>query len=213
MTDIATLMDRLVAAGLWLARKEDGSGWQIGPKAFMDQLPELVAEARAHKAALIAHIESHPATALFTLPDDPAHAETADCGACGKPVYVLAGAHGTGKRLGAHRLADGRTVCPDSLTPLEAPVRMRPLCREPFEVMEQFIAERCEPRPHALLTWHGFKGALMGWCMRGEHRMPADDEIKAYMLAHYPLPPGVKKGQGEVFGGLVLKPSEWLGEE
>jgi hypothetical protein len=200
-------MNALTAAGLWIARKADGSGWQIGPKALMDQHPDLVAEARAQKTGLCALIESHPATALFTLPDDPAHGETEACAACGQTVYVIAGDNGQGKRLGAHRLPDGRTVCTKSLVPVKPPVP------QAVALLERFIAERCEPRPQALLTWYGFRGALMGYCLRHHLTMPQEDEIRAYMLAHYPLPPGIRKHQGEAFAGLVMKVSEWLGDD
>jgi hypothetical protein len=66
--NLGELCDALYAAGFWIRRTKDGTGWEIGPKSLFEKHAALIAQAKQHRDALIAHLEQHPATAYFTRP-------------------------------------------------------------------------------------------------------------------------------------------------
>src|SRR5262249_878920 len=106
------------------------------------------------------------------------------------------------RRLAMHRTADGTTVCPGAIRAQEAVAHT---------LMQRFIAERCVPRPGAILTWMALRGALEGWALEHSLFLPPRPYLLAWMDRHY-----TRVSSDDTYPrwqGLTFTLQEWLGED
>jgi hypothetical protein len=194
-TQVLELCHALQAAGLWLTL-HDADTLVLGPPQLVSQHPDLVAQVRAAKPLLLAHLR----LTLDSVPQEetPGVFLTERCPACSTPCQVML----SPRRLAPHLAADHRTSCPGS-------ERAQYLTAE--RLLSTFIAERCLHRPGSVLTWMAFKGALASWALERDIRLPPRAALLQWLDAQYP-----RMGTDAVYPawrGLAFTVEEWLGPD
>jgi hypothetical protein len=191
-TDLLTLCDALQSAGIWLSFNGDDS-LVVGPTALVQQHPTLLEGVRAHKAALLRLLEDSLAHSLFGEKNDDARFEREDCPDCHQPCLIVLGP----RRLGVHRVPDGKSVCPgsDRAQTITADVILGP-----------FVADRCVVRAESSLSWYAIRGALEGWCAERSFLLPPRPFVFAWFDTHFS-----RQGTEDcpAWVGLTLTLPEW----
>jgi hypothetical protein len=194
---LLALCHDLQAAGIWLYVTGEGA-LTAGPPALVHRHPALLQRLRAHKAAILRLLEECLAQQIFGDAHDDPRFEQEVCPACQRACYIIQ----PPRRLEVHRTPDNRAVCPGS-------DRAQQGCTD--TIMQAFVADRCEARRMAVLTWYGLRGALETWCHRRGWLLPPRPYIVAWLDTHY-----TRVEQSEDlprWAGLALIIEEWLGED
>src|SRR5512145_2982150 len=169
-----TLLDlchELQEAGIWLYLDTDDA-LIAGPPSLLQHHPVLLDRLRAQKSALVRLLQDCLVTDVFCAGrEDPRFAREI-CPECQRSCLILQ----PPRRLEAHRLPDGQTVCPGSERAQHATAQT---------IMQAFIVDRCVQRPQSVLTWYGLRGALTAWCRDRGWLLPPRPYITSWLDSHY----------------------------
>lgn len=191
-TELLTLCSQLHDAGIWLSLNAEDA-LIVGPTALVKSHPELLADVRTHKPALLSLLQDCLAHGMYGREeDDPRFAREA-CPDCGQMCLVVT----PPRRIGVHRIPTGVATCPGS-------DRAQQVTAD--TIMSSFIADRCTDRRMSLITWYSLRGALEAWCLERSMLLPPRPFLIAWLDAHYTRHGDIATPSWE---GLTLTLLEW----
>jgi hypothetical protein len=194
---LLTLCHELQDAGIWLYLDQEDA-LIAGPPPLLHEHPVLLDRLREQKSVLIRLLQDCLVMDIFCAGREDARFAREICPECQRSCLIIQ----PRRRLEAHRLPDGQTVCPGSERAQHATAHT---------IMQAFVVDRCVQRPQSVLTWYGVRGALTAWCRDRAWLLPPRLYIVAWLDSHYR-----RLGDNDEllrWAGLTLTIEEWLGDE
>jgi hypothetical protein len=197
MTDAIHLCYALAEAHIWIELHPETQALIIGPTERVQAHPELLHRVRAQKHEILAALQETLAYEGLGTPD-AGRFQTEICSGCQQLAFVVLAP----KRLALHRTPDGKAVCPAAMAAQQAVAQT---------LLTRYIAQRCVPRPGAVLTWMALRGGLEGWAREQGWLLPPRPYLITWMDGHYTRVS--TDAAYPSWAGLTFTLEQWLGDD